>query len=141
MVVPASPDVQLLGDAAVFRGAAALDVYRVLLEGVRLAQQRDAIGPSPRLQLAIAVLKSAALDARAAAADMSDMTDVRGSRTSASSVMSGEVLGIEEVARMCGVGHRQARRLASDLGGWRTSKGWKFDRGLVQTYLDTEGTR
>ena len=134
-----SPEVQILGDAAVLRGAAALDAYRVMCEGIALVLRRDGIPPSRRLEQTVAALKAAATTSRITSADTSDIADVRKQATSAQSVKTGEQVGIEEVARMCGVGTRQARRLAPELGGHKTSKGWRCDRGMVQRYIEMEG--
>jgi hypothetical protein len=133
--------VQLLGDAAILRGDAALDAYRVMTEGIDLVCRRDGIAPSSRLVQTVAALKAAALASQIARADTADIADVRDERTPRSFLRSGERVGVEEVARLLGVGHRQARRLAPSLGGRKTTRGWVFDLGLVQAYIDAEGKR
>jgi hypothetical protein len=140
--LPDSPDVQLLGGSvALLKGSAALDAYRLLVEGIATVRRRDGIEPPPRLMQTVATLKAAADAARRPAADRSDIADVRNKPTSPV-LVSGELMGIEEVAQMFGVGHRQARRLAPSVGGHKKrSGGWVFDRGLVQAYIDAEGQR
>jgi hypothetical protein len=134
-----TPDVQVLGDALVLRGHALLEMYRAATEGIQVSRQRNCIEPSRSLQKAIAGAKAASsVGRRQRSADMGDIADVR-ARPTLAALRTGERIGVEEVARMCGVGHRQARRLAPSLGGTKTRKGWIFDRGLVQAYIDSEG--
>jgi hypothetical protein len=136
VAIPLSPEVQLLGDTAAIRGAAAIDAYRLMSEGIRVVRQRDGIEPSPRLLLTVAALKAAAQ--ASLAADIADIADVREKPTSAP-LRSGELVGVEEVARMFGIGHRQARRLAPSLGGHKKRSGvWVFDLGLVRAYIESE---
>ncbi len=143
VTVSTGPDVQLIGGSgALIQGAAALDAYRVMVEGIARVRQRDCIEPSPRLMETVAALKAAADAARTSSAS-SEIAELR-RRAPSAPLRSGEVIGIEEVARMCNVGQRQARHLAPSLGGWRTAgrgRPWRFDLGLVQAYIDAEGTR
>jgi hypothetical protein len=134
-----SPEVQCLGDAVVIRGMAALDVYRLLTEGIAAVRRRDAIEPNDRLLRTVAALKAASLQASSAS---TDIADVRRSATPAM-LRTGKALGLEEVARMLGVGPRHARRLAPTLGGVRVAtrgRPWRFDEGLVRAYIESEGT-
>ena len=134
------PEVQLHGDVVMLRGAAALDAYRLVTEGIRLTGHRDGIAPSPRLLQIVAALKAAAPASSSATAEIAELRK----GPTATSLRSGEVIGIEEVARMFGVGLRQARHLAPSLGGWRTAgrgRPWAFDRGLVQAYINAEARR
>ena len=144
VTVDRGPDVQLLGgEVAAIQGAAALDAYRLMVEGIAVVRRRDGIEPPPRLMQTVAVLKAAADAARTASSEMAEIAELRRGPT-AKSLRSGEVIGVEEVSRMLGVGARQTTHLAPSLGGWRTSgrgRPWRFDRGLVQAYIDTEGTR
>lgn len=140
IVIAGAPNSQLLGDAAVLRGPVTLDIYRTLMDGIRSQQHRDAIEPNAELLQAVAVLKRAAEAARQGATpDVPDTSDVR-ERGSQAPLMTGERIGIQEVAEMCGLSDRQARRIAGQLGGRKTRSGhWAFDRGLVRAYIATEG--
>lgn len=132
-----APDVQLLGGSvAVISGAAAIDAYRLVTEGIALVRRRDGIEPSTRLLRTVAALKAAAEAARAT--DTADIADVRTSLTSAS-LRNGTQVGVAEAADLVGVGARQIRRLAPNLGGVKTRSGWRFDTGLLAAYLETEG--
>ena len=129
-----SPDVQVLGDAVVIRGRAVLDGYRILAEGVRAVRVRDAIEAPEHIRQLLAGFKLAG-ERAAAQPDTSDISDVR-DRPRPRPLRTGELIGIAEVARMCGVGDRQARRLAESLGGTKPRGVWIFDRGLVNAYLN-----
>jgi hypothetical protein len=141
VAVMAGPDVQILGDTAAIRGAAALDAYRLISEGIGAVRRRDGIEPSARLLQTVAALKLAAEAARSRGPDSSDIADVRDRRTSAP-LRTGELVGVGEVAGMFGIGVRQARRLAPSLGGQKKRSGqWVFDRGIVRAYIESEEKR
>lgn len=134
----AAPLSQLLGDAAVLRGAAAVEAYRLLIAGVRQVTARDGIQPHPVLLQMLATVKAAAALAAPRAADIADIADVR-DRPHVPASGPRQQITIEEVAAMCGVGSRQARRLAPSLGGTKSRSGrWVFDRQLVEAYLAAE---
>jgi len=136
--VPASPPVQVLGDAVMIRGAAAIDAYRFMTEGIESVRRRDGIEPPPRLLLTVAGLKAAAIAARSNVADIADIPDVRGGATSRT-LRNGQLVGVDEVAGLFGIGLRQARRLGPSLGGWKKRSGeWVFDLGLVKAYIESE---
>lgn len=138
----AAPEVQVLGDAVLIRGLAALETYRILGPSVARTAAVDAIAPNPRVRLIMAGVKAAAETVAAQRkSDIADTSDVR-DQPSTAQLRTGEVIGLADVARMLGLGERQARRRATELGGWRTSprSPWKFDRGLVTTYMNAGGT-
>lgn len=137
--IPRAPEVQLVGDTVQIRGRAALDAYRVLAEGIGTVRRRDGIEPPPGLRVLLAALKLAA-DAARVSSDVADIADVR-RQASPASLRSGELIGIAEVAELCGVGERQVRRKVSELGGWKNHNRWVFDSGLVRAYLDTDCDR
>ncbi len=136
-----APDVELLGAAVLVQGRTTLDVYRILGEGIEFCRRRDGIQPHPRLLQALAAFRAAAAAAvdERGRPDTEDMPDVRGSGAGPQ-LRNGELIGITEAAQICGVGERQARRRAAELGGTKQHGRWVFDRGLVQAYLDTNDT-
>lgn len=130
------PDVQLLGDAAVLRGPAALDAYRLITEGIALVRRRDGIEPNPRLLVTVATLKAAAAAGRA------EVPEVRNFRETpdSTSLRGGRLVGVQEVADLLGVSDRQVRNLAGRLGGHKSRRGapWRFDLEMVNAYRESE---
>ena len=105
-----------------------------MVEGIAVVRQRDAIMPSQRLLKTVAALHAAAEAARAAMSEVGH-ADVRIRRSSTPSSMRDEV-GVEEAARMLGVGHRHTRRLAPLLDGHKSRSGqWLFPRSSVEAYV------
>lgn len=136
VVVQQGPDVQLIGGSAcLVQGRAAVDAYRLITAALKAERRVNGLEPSASLLELQASLKAAAgLAPRTP--DIADMADVRERPTSAESV-SGRQVGVEEVARLLGVGPRQARRLAPSLGGHKKRSGaWVFDLLLVIAYRD-----
>lgn len=139
--LPRSPDIQLLGgEVVLLQGVAAVDAYILVARGIKITEGVDGIAAPPRLMQLLAALKAAADAAGRSRPDVADIADVR-QPSSSGTLRTGERVGVEEVAQMCNVGVRQARRLAPSLGGVKTTRGWQFDRGLVQVYLDAQGAR
>ncbi|MFY0406907.1 helix-turn-helix domain-containing protein [Solicola sp. PLA-1-18] len=125
--IPQSPDVQVLGDAAIFRGAAALEMYRLAVMGVRYQQRTDQIEANPRVRASLAALKRAAEQAGMSA---SGHADVRKEPDSPSLVMQ---LGITAAAHELDMTERHVRRLAQDgvIAGRKVGRSWQLDRAAV----------
>jgi hypothetical protein len=137
--LPSSPPVQLLGDTAAIRGAAAIDAHRLILRGVRATEREDGIAPSPRLLELVAVLKVAADLAR----PMSEAghADVREEVKRAKSSV-GKRVEVGEAAQMLGVGPRHTRRLATSIGGRKSQSGiWSFEVAAIESYIADRNER
>jgi len=135
-VTPApAPPLQLLGGAVLIQGAPALlEVQHLLALGARERQRRDALPPSPRVRLLLALLAEAA--AADEAASPARHRDVAGSAVSTDSVAE-KVEGIStgEAAELLSLGRRQVQRLAPSIGARKVPGGaLVYDRGAVSAY-------
>jgi hypothetical protein len=120
--LPPVPPVMAQGSSVTYTGQAAADVANLLRLALRVLDdqgRKNGVGVHDRFHL---LLHAAEL----AAADMRTSSDVREAPTSASSEVSRWV-GVDEAARLFGVGHRQARRIVREAGGTKTSKGWRIN--------------
>ncbi len=119
--LPPVPPVMVQGSSVTYTGQAARDVGSLLRLALRSLEQQSArsgVGVPERFELLLHA-------ADAAAADMRTSTDVRESPVPASSE-AGRWVGVDEAARLFGVGHRQARRIVEQAGGEKTTKGWRI---------------
>ncbi|MDO9378640.1 MAG: helix-turn-helix domain-containing protein [Nocardioidaceae bacterium] len=125
--IPASPDVQVLGDAVVLRGAAALEAFRLVRQGIQYQERTDHISANPRVLGVLAALKVAAERAGMSA---SGHADVRKEPDSPSLVMQ---LGITAAAHELNMTERHVRRLARDgvIAGRKVGQSWQLDRAAV----------
>lgn len=122
--IPQAPPVQLLGDAAVTRGEAAVEAYRLMVRGVAAVERQDGIAPNPRVRQMLAVF------AEAARMSACPVTDVRTEPASATCA-TGTRVGTREAADLMGISERQVRRRAEELGGLNIRGRWTYDKTAV----------
>lgn len=129
------PDVQLLGDAVLIRGAAAVDAYRVLAKSAGTAR-RDGIAPPRRLLQLLTALRAAAEAAEAAAEAVRGTAELRRSADPARSPC--DDIGTQEAAAMIGCSTRYVRQLlATDRLRARVVRGsWRVPVSEVVAYID-----
>lgn len=125
--IPEAPVVQILGDAVVIRGAAAVEASRLLSRGVAAVERQDGIRANNRVLL---LLSAVAEVAGMSACPVSDVRNETSSARSGSGVT--HRIGTREAADLMEISERQVRRLASDLDG-RIHRGrWTYDFNAVQ---------
>ncbi|NYG05721.1 hypothetical protein BJ986_000208 [Phycicoccus badiiscoriae] len=134
--VDVAPDVMIAGDTLLIRGATARELFAVLVLGMKAAYRDNGTAPSPRVQKAVAGLKTVANIARASLEDdRGEHPNVR-SRPLRGSLLAEERLGTSEVAHMLGYSEVHVRRLATSLGGYKPPRGaWVFSKAAIEAYL------
>ncbi len=131
------PAVQQLGNAVLLQGPAVVDVWRLVVLGVRAAH-RDGIGLA-RVDHLQAVLAAAVAEVRATSE--AGQCDVAQGPTQALLDPS-EPLTTREVATMLGLSPRQTQRMARTLDARQLRSGRLiFDRGAVDSYLADHHSR
>ncbi|MCH1867080.1 hypothetical protein [Nocardioides sp. CFH 31398] len=128
---PSPGPVAVHRDQVTYTGQGAVDLSRLCALGLRMLEQQAAsagVGVPARYRQVAAAAAQAAAEV---GADMRTSSDVRASPTSAVSVTR-EVVGVREVARLFGVGDRQARRIMEQAGGTKTCNGWRIDSLALQ---------
>lgn len=136
VTLPQAPPVQLLGDAVVLRGPAAIDAYRLMARGVDAARREDGIQPSERLEQLLAALRASA-DAAMSAAGHADVREVPTSAVST----PGSRIGTREVADLLGLSERHVRRLAPEFNGRRHGNTWTYETTAVEAHLIARTTK
>lgn len=131
----ARPPVQVLGDAVLLQGAAVVDAWWLISLGIREAQRRDGITPSPRLRELHRALEQVAADMRTPPAARSGHADTDTESVAAQSESSvARTIGTAQVARRLGLTERHVRRLVPALGGYRVRGAWQFDEAAVDAF-------
>lgn len=111
------PPVQRHGGAVLFSGPAVRELETVLRRALPMLARADSVPVPTRWRAIVELLNQAALELPVA--------EIRREARSPS-------LTVWEVAELLGVGERQVRNLAQQLGGRKIRREWLFDRDVVE---------
>lgn len=127
----------LTGPALVLEGTDLLAVELLVSKGVRVLRERDGVTLPAQVLALVDQLNRTAAAYRAMSADghrPADMPHQPPPLVRVPEAAAADVLTASEVAASLGMSTRHVTRLASDLGGVRHGRSWRFSRTAVEAF-------